>query len=115
MTKEKAEQGEQDSGVQVSNLEDLIAYQDDSVVSRTLLKKGGGSVTVFAFDGGQSLSEHTTPYDALVCVLDGKVEVIISGKPYGLNAGQMIIMPADEPHAVRAVTRFKMLLTMLKS
>jgi quercetin dioxygenase-like cupin family protein len=115
MTKEEAEPQAQEAGVQLSNLADLVAYQDDSVVSRILMKKAGGSVTAFAFDRGQSLSEHTTPYDALVCVVDGEVEISISGKPYKLNQGQLLVMPANEPHAVRAITRFKMLLTMLKS
>jgi len=115
MAKEQAERGEQEAGVQVRELVDLVAYQNDSVVGRIVAKQAGGSVTAFAFDGGQSLSEHTTPHDALVCVVDGEVEITISGTAHRLNAGQVILMPANQPHAVRAITRFKMLLTMLKS
>jgi len=98
-----------------SNLLELINYQDGSVVSRTLIDKKAGTVTLFAFDAGQGLSEHTSPYDASVQVLDGEVEVTISGKPVNLKAGEMTIMPANEPHGLKAKTRFKMLLTMIKS
>ena len=97
------------------NMADLIAYQDASVVSRTIAKKDSGTITVFAFDQGQGLSEHTAPFDALVHVLDGEVEVTISGEPHKVSAGEMIIMPANEPHALSAVERFKMVLVMLKS
>ena len=93
----------------------LIDYQDEAVVSRTLIKKTTGTVTLFAFDQGQGLSEHTAPFDALVQVLEGEVEVSISGNPLRLTAGQMVIMPADKPHAVNAVERCKMLLTMIRS
>ena len=95
-------------------LADLVSYQDGSVVSRELLRAQGGTVTVFAFDEGQGLSEHTAPYDALVHVLDGQAEITISGNPLRLKEGQMVIMPADKPHALNAVKRFKMTLTMLK-
>jgi quercetin dioxygenase-like cupin family protein len=98
-----------------SKLEDLIEYQEDSVVSRTLLEKKTGTVTLFAFDDGQGLSEHTAPYDALVYVLEGEVEITISGKALRLKQGEITIMPANEPHALVAKTRFKMLLTMIKS
>jgi quercetin dioxygenase-like cupin family protein len=98
-----------------SNLSGLINYQDGSVVSRTLIDKKAGTVTLFAFDSGQGLSEHTAPYDALVQVLDGEVEVTISGKPVNVKVGEMTIMPANEPHALKAMTRFKMLLIMIKS
>jgi len=98
-----------------SNLSGLINYQDGSVVSRTVIDKKAGTVTLFAFDAGQGLSEHTVPYDAIVQVLDGEVEVTISGKPINLKAGEITIMPANEPHALKARTRFKMLLTMIKS
>jgi quercetin dioxygenase-like cupin family protein len=98
-----------------SNLRDLINYQEGSVVSRTLIDKKAGTVTLFAFDENQGLSEHTAPYDALVYVLDGEVEVTISGKLITLKQGEVTIMPADEPHALAAKTRFKMLLTMIKS
>jgi len=96
-------------------LVDLVDYQEASVVSKTLIEKKVGTVTLFAFDKGQGLSEHTAPFDALVHVLDGEVEVRISGKPYTLKAGEAIIMPANEPHALKALTRFKMLLTMIRA
>ncbi|MEM2942916.1 MAG: cupin domain-containing protein, partial [Candidatus Bathyarchaeia archaeon] len=82
---------------------DLVEYQKESVVSRTVIEKASGTVTVFAFDEGQGLSEHTAPYDALVQILEGEVEVAISGKTHLLRAGEMIIMPANKPHALRAV------------
>jgi quercetin dioxygenase-like cupin family protein len=93
---------------------ELVAYQDGSVVSRQITKAEGGNVTLFAFDKDQELSEHTAPFDALVHVLEGEAEIKISGKSYQLKAGAAIIMPADEPHAVRATQRFKMLLTMIR-
>jgi quercetin dioxygenase-like cupin family protein len=96
-------------------LRDLLDYQEASVVSRTIITKETGTVTLFAFDQGEGLSEHTAPFDALVHVLDGATEITISGKPYTLGEGQMIIMPADEPHALKAVERFKMMLVMVKS
>jgi quercetin dioxygenase-like cupin family protein len=98
-----------------SNLEGLIDYQEGSVVSRTIIDKKTGTITLFAFDENQGLSEHTAPYDAMVYVLDGEVEVTISGKPVRLKQGEMTIMPANEPHALTAKTKFKMLLTMIKS
>jgi quercetin dioxygenase-like cupin family protein len=98
-----------------TNLSDLIEYQESSVVSRTIIDKKTGTVTLFAFDENQGLSEHTAPYDAIVYVLDGEVEVTISGKPIKLKQGEMTILPANEPHALVAKTRFKMLLTMIKS
>ncbi len=98
-----------------SLLEGLIDYQEGSVVSRTLIDKKAGTVTLFAFDENQGLSEHTAPYDALVYVLDGEVEVSISGKPVTLKKGEITIMPANKPHALMAKTKFKMLLTMIKS
>ena len=93
---------------------DLVAYNDGSVVSRQIIKADAGNVTLFAFDKDQELSEHTAPFDALVHVIDGETEIRISGKPHQLKTGDAIIMPADEPHAVRALTRFKMLLTMIR-
>jgi quercetin dioxygenase-like cupin family protein len=98
-----------------SNLEGLIEYQEGSVVSRTIIDKKTGTVTLFAFDENQGLSEHTAPYDAMVYVLEGEVEVTISGKPIRLKMGEMTIMPANHPHALTAKTKFKMLLTMIKS
>jgi quercetin dioxygenase-like cupin family protein len=94
---------------------ELVGYQAGSVVSRVLIKQKGGSVTLFAFDGGQELSEHTAPFDALVSVLEGEVEVTISGTPLRLGTGEMVILPANQPHAVKAITRFKMMLTMIRS
>ncbi len=97
------------------SLKDMVEYQDGSVVSKTVIKKKTGTVTVFAFDQGQGLSEHAAPFDAMVQILDGEVEIKISGKPYHLKQGEMIIMPAKEPHALNAVKRFKMMLIMVKS
>ena len=94
---------------------DLVGYQEGSVVSRTIIDKDTGTLTVFAFAKGQGLSEHTAPFDALVYVIDGEAEVTISGKPLNLIEGEMIIMPANQPHALRAIKRFKMMLVMIKS
>jgi quercetin dioxygenase-like cupin family protein len=93
----------------------LADYQVGAVVSRQITKADGGNVTLFAFDVDQELSEHTTPFDALVQVLDGEVEIKISGKPFLLEAGESILMPANHPHALMAVKKFKMLLTMIKA
>jgi quercetin dioxygenase-like cupin family protein len=97
------------------NLEGLADYQEGAVVSRTIIKKQTGTVTLFAFDEGQELSEHTAPFDALVLILDGEAEVIISGTSHTVKRGEFLIMPADDPHALKAVKRFKMLLVMVKS
>ena len=94
---------------------DLIDYQDGSVVSRTLIDRKAGTVTLFAFDEGQGLSEHTAPYNALVHLIDGEAEVTISGNVHQMEEGEMIIMPAKKPHALKAVKKFKMLLTMIHS
>ena len=99
----------------VRNLSDLVDYQDGAVVSRTLLKKQKGSVTLFAFDQGQELSEHTVPHDALVYLLDGEAEITIAGISHHLEAGDIIVMPGNQPHGVRATRRFKMILTMIRS
>lgn len=99
---------------EVLHMADLASYQDGSVVSRQITKDDAGNVTLFAFDEGQELSEHTAPFDALVHVLDGETEIRISGKPYRLKDGDAIIMPANEPHALKATTKFKMLLTMIR-
>jgi quercetin dioxygenase-like cupin family protein len=96
-------------------LAELIAYQEGAVVSRTLLDKSAGTVTLFAFAAGQGLSEHTAPYDAMVYVLDGVAEATISGQAKPLKTGDFIIMPANEPHALRALEQFKMLLIMIRS
>jgi len=100
---------------QVSCLKDLVAYQDGSVVSKEIIKKETGTVTIFAFDQDQGLSEHTAPFDAMVYVLDGEVEITISGELHLLKEGEMIIMPGGKPHALKAVKRFKMMLTMIRS
>lgn len=96
-------------------LADMAEYQEGAIVSKTIIEKNTGTVTLFAFDQGQGLSEHTAPFDAMVQVLDGEVEISISGNPYHLVQGEMIIMPANEPHALKAVKRFKMLLTLIRS
>jgi len=99
---------------QAKRLADLIDYQEASVVSRTIIDKKAGTVTLFAFDEGQGLSEHTAPYDALVQVLEGEADISISGKPIRVRQGEITIMPANEPHALSAVTKFKMVLTMIR-
>jgi len=99
----------------VRSLSNLVNYQNGTVVSKTLIKKETGTVTLFAFDKGQGLSEHTAPFDALVYVLDGEVKIMISGNPYVLKMGEMIIMPANKPHSLKAIKKFKMMLTMIKS
>jgi quercetin dioxygenase-like cupin family protein len=100
--------------VQVVGLVDLVNYQEGSVVSREIISKPTGTVTLFAFDAGQGLSEHTAPFDALVYLLDGEAEIVISDKAFRLKDGEMVIMPANEPHALKAVKKFKMILTMIR-
>ena len=99
----------------ILNLESMLDYQEGSVVSRTLVNKDVGTVTLFSFDKGEGLSEHTAPFDALVYVVEGEAEIIISKGKFLLKKGQMIIMPADEPHALNAPEKFKMMLIMIKS
>ncbi|MCU0606994.1 MAG: cupin domain-containing protein [Candidatus Edwardsbacteria bacterium] len=99
----------------IETINKTVTYQKDTVVSREIIRRKNGTVTVFAFDAGQGLSQHTAPFDALVQVLDGAVEIRIDGKPHRLRAGQMIVMPEGRPHALKALTRFKMMLTMIKS
>jgi quercetin dioxygenase-like cupin family protein len=99
----------------VNSVDSLIGYQTGAVVSRTLIDKPTGTVTLFAFDEGQGLSEHTAPFDAMVYLTDGQALITISGKEHNLAAGEMIIMPANKPHALKAIRRFKMLLVMVKS
>jgi len=94
---------------------DLLQYQDDAVVSRTLIDKKVGTVTMFAFDEGQGLSEHTAPYDAMVMITDGEAEIRIAGEPFLLKQGETIILPANKPHALRALAAFKMMLIMIRS
>ncbi len=100
---------------QVAGMLNLVAYQPGAVVSRTLIDKPAGTVTLFAFDKGQGLSEHTAPFDALVYILDGEAEITISGKPLLVKKEEMVIMPANQPHALKAFNRFKMMLVMVKS
>jgi len=100
---------------EADRLVELANYQEGSVVSRVLIRRGTGNVTLFAFDEGQELSEHTAPFDALVHVLEGKAEIAIAGKSFQLGAGEAILMPANRPHALRAISRFKMLLIMIRS
>jgi quercetin dioxygenase-like cupin family protein len=96
-------------------LAELISYASGSVVSRTIAENAAGTVTLFAFDAGQGLSEHSAPYDALVQVLDGEAQLAIGGEAVLARAGQLVVMPANVPHAVQAVKKFKMLLTMLRA
>ena len=100
---------------QTLTLAEMASYQDAAVVSRQITKADAGNVTLFAFDKDQGLSEHTAPFDALVHILEGEAQVTISGKPFELKAGDAIIMPANEPHALYAAQRFKMLLTMIRA
>lgn len=95
-------------------LKDLVSYQQHSVVSREIVRKPAGTITVFAFDQAEGLSEHTAPFDAVVYLLEGEAEIIIDKKSHVVKEGEMIIMPANKPHALRAVTRYKMLLVMIK-
>ncbi len=100
---------------QVAKLSELVNYQEGSIVSKEIIKNEKGTVTLFAFDKGQGLSEHTAPFDALVYNFDGKADVIIEGKTHLLEVGEIIIMPANKPHALKAIERFKMLLIMVRS
>jgi quercetin dioxygenase-like cupin family protein len=100
---------------QAANAIGLVDYQPGSIVSREIVKKANGKVMVFAFDASEGLSEHTSPFDALVQVLEGEVEISISGKPHVLKQGELILMPANQPHALKALSRFKMILTMVRS
>ena len=102
-------------GAEAAKAAELVTYQDGSVVSREIVRKPTGTVTIFAFDEGQGLSEHTAPFDALVHVLEGDVEISIAGKPHRLQGGEMILMPAHQPHALKALKPYKMILTMIRS
>ena len=97
------------------SINDSINYQEDAVVSRELIRKATGTVTLFAFDKNQGLSEHTAPYDAFVMITDGQAEITVSGVKHELQAGEMLLMPANSPHALKALEPFKMVLTMIKS
>jgi len=104
----------QDLAACALKLADMVDYQEGSIVSRAIVDKKAGTVTLFAFDEGQGLSEHVAPFDALVYIIDGEAEITISGKTVHVREGEITIMPAHEPHAVRAIGRFKMLLTMIR-
>ena len=100
---------------EIMNVKEMVAYQKGAIVSKTLVEKETGTVTLFAFDEGQALSEHTAPFDALVQVTDGRAEIRIAGKPQQVGAGEMLIMPANQSHALKALTPFKMMLTMIRA
>ncbi|HWI55161.1 MAG TPA: cupin domain-containing protein [Desulfobacteria bacterium] len=97
------------------NISKMVEYQSDSIISREIVRKETGTITLFAFDAGQGLSEHTAPFDAVVQILDGEAEIFISGEPVNAVSGEVVIMPANKPHSLKANKRFKMLLTMIKS
>ena len=113
--KPKSIQTQRLSGAEVAMAAALVNYQDGSVVSREIVKKPAGTVTVFAFDEGQGLSEHTARFDALVQLLEGEAEITIAGKPHRVQSGEMILMPANQPHALKALKRYKMILTLIRS
>jgi quercetin dioxygenase-like cupin family protein len=100
---------------EVVHLIELVSYQEGAVVSRTLVNRATATLTLFAFDEGQGLSEHTAPFDAVAHLLEGEAEIAVSGKPLRTTAGQAVLMPANQPHSLKALTRFKMLLTMIRS
>jgi len=112
---EKSKTGSDIPAAEKLRLLNLVGYQEGAVVSRTLLNRVAGTITIFAFDEGQGLSEHTAPYAALVHVLEGEADITISGKHLRVVAGEMVLLPANQPHALIAVTKFKMLLTMIRS
>jgi len=103
------------AGAEAFSLSALVNYQDGAVVSRVVLKREKGNVTIFAFDEGQGLSEHTSPFDALVQVVEGQAEITVAGIPIEVKTGDVVLLPAERPHAVKAITRFKMVLTMIRS
>jgi quercetin dioxygenase-like cupin family protein len=109
-------QGKREMPISEANLLiELANYQEGAVVSRAIVNRATGTVTLFAFDEGQGLSEHTAPYDALAHLLEGEAEIVISGKPLRVTAGEVVLMPAHQPHSLKALSRFKMLLTMIRS
>ncbi|MBI0581991.1 MAG: cupin domain-containing protein [Methanomassiliicoccales archaeon] len=111
---EKKDKRKDELHARVLNLGDLVAYQDGTVASRMLINKKAGTVTIFSFDESEGLSEHTAPYDALVTILDGECEVWVGGHTFEMKQGESIVLPANVPHALSAVTRFKMMLTMIR-
>ena len=102
------------AGAEALPLLGLVNFQEGSVVSRVVLKREKGNVTIFAFDKGQGLSEHTSPFDALVQAVEGEAEITVAGKPIAVKTGEVVLLPAEKPHAVKATTRFKMVLTMIR-
>jgi quercetin dioxygenase-like cupin family protein len=115
MSPSNAKSGRNVAAAEVLRLGDLVSYQAGAVVSRVILRRETGSVTLFAFDEGQGLSEHTAPFDALVNLLEGEAEIVISGKQLQAKTDEIVLMPAHQPHAIRAITQFKMLLIMIRS
>jgi len=115
MQNEPAPQSNSLPGACVAKAAELVSYQDGAVVSREIVRKPSGNVTLFAFDQGQGLSEHTAPFDALVQVLEGEAQIAIAGQPHRVRGGELILMPAGIPHALKALARFKMILTMIRS
>ena len=115
MSQSETHKGDKEALPKVVKTADSLHYQDESIVSRTLIEKKTGTVTLFAFAEGQGLSEHTAPFDALVHLIDGEAEIVISGNPFHLKAGEIIIMPAGEPHSLKALKKFKMILTMIRT
>jgi len=103
------------AGAEIAKAAELVNYQDGAVVSREIIKKPTGNVTIFAFDEGEGLSEHTAPFDALVHVLEGEADIRIAGRQHRLQGGEMILIPAQQPHSLKALQRFKMMLTMIRS
>jgi quercetin dioxygenase-like cupin family protein len=115
MTENTRESGRMALTDKAAKLIDLVSYQEGSIVSKTIVEKKTGTVTLFAFDGGQGLSEHTAPFDALIWILDGEATVTISGKTHRLKEGEAILMPANQPHALEGPGKFKIMLTMIRS
>ena len=115
MSSEKTPQGAESLLGKAANLSQLVTYQAGAVVSRTIIDKKTGTLTLFAFDAGQGLSEHTAPFDAFVQIIDGNAAITISGKGFHLKQGEMIVMPAGQPHSLKALERFKMMLVMIRS
>jgi quercetin dioxygenase-like cupin family protein len=115
MSSQKAPGKVEMPGAEIIRLIDLVQYQEGTVVSRTLIQRAASTVTLFALDAGESLSEHTAPFDALAYILEGEAEITISGNPLRTTAGEAVLMPANQPHSLKALSRFKMLLTMIRS
>jgi len=115
MSSQQAQGKREMPSAEVVRLMDLVNYQEGSVVSRTVVNRATGTVTLFAFDEGQGLSEHTAPFDAIVHVLEGESEITVSGKPLRTTAGEAVLLPANQPHSLKAISKFKMLLTMIRS